>query len=75
MALTADELTRRSSSITGSDNYDRKAIRTQSMVAGATIGGLFGLYYGYTKKKNVLVMCAAGAVAGLLVSVLIIPKG
>jgi outer membrane lipoprotein SlyB len=44
------------------------------MLAGATAGGMFGLYYGYTRKKNLAVMTIAGGVIGALVSRLLTPS-
>jgi hypothetical protein len=72
--MTADDLANRASAITGSSEYDTKIQRNRAMIAGATIGGLGGLYYGFSRKKNMLVYCGAGAVVGALLSRLLMPK-
>lgn len=74
MAITADILAERASSIKGSKDYDPDAQRNRSMVAGATVGLLFGLYYGYTRSKNVLITGAAGAIGGGILARLFMPK-
>lgn len=72
--MTADQLAAKGSSITGANGYDPKSLRNRAMITGATIGGCFGLYYGYTRKKNMLVMAGAGALMGGILSRLIMPK-
>lgn len=55
----------------GSDakNNGKKAI-----ISGAAVGAAFGFYYGYSRKKNILVMGVAGAIVGALVAKILMPK-
>lgn len=72
--MTADQLANKVSAIKGTDQYDTATIRNRATIAGACIGGLGGVYYGYTRKKNILVMGATGALVGAILSRLIMPK-
>lgn len=74
MATTADKLSQRSSAIAGKEGYDTKTVRNRATIAGAAIGGMFGVYYGYTKKKNMLATGLAGLVMGAILSRLLMPK-
>ncbi len=71
--MTADSLSNKASAIKG-DNYDSKTIRNRATIAGATVGGMFGLYYGYTRKKGLLVCTGAGVIMGAILSRLLMPK-
>jgi hypothetical protein len=72
--VTADQLSNRASAIKGTDQYDTNTLRNRATMTGAVIGGLGGVYYGYTRKKNVLVMGVAGVIVGAILSRLIMPK-
>ncbi len=72
--MTADQLAAKSAAIKQTDQYDSTSIRNRAMITGAVVGGIFGLYYGYTRKKNMLVMTGAGALIGGILSRLIMPK-
>lgn len=63
---TADNLSYKAKQIIGSEDGDTSSIRNRAMISGAIVVGLFGMYYGYTKKKNVLVFGAGGAVVGAI---------
>lgn len=72
--MTADQLANKTSAIKGTDQYDTSTLRNRATITGAVVGGLGGAYYGFTRKKNVLVMGAAGALIGAILSRLIMPK-
>lgn len=72
--MNADDLNKRTSSILGGDQYDTKVVRNRATVTGACVGGLFGVYYGFSRKKNMLVYAGAGAVVGAILSRILVPK-
>lgn len=72
--MNADQLKNKANSIIGGGGYDTKTVRTRATVAGACVGGLFGVYYGYTKRKNILAMTLIGGVTGAILSRLLVPK-
>lgn len=71
--MTADQLANKAAAIKGNEE-DAKTYKVRAMVAGATAGGVFGLYYGYTRKKSMPVMAVAGAIVGAVVSRLLTPS-
>lgn len=48
--------------------------RNRATIAGGTVGGLFGIYYGYSKKKNVMICAVIGAGLGAILSRIMMPK-
>lgn len=70
----ADELKRKANAIMGNNAYDTKSIRIRATIAGACVGGMFGVYYGYTRKKSILATTAIGAIGGAILSRLLTPK-
>lgn len=58
--------------IKGDTNPD--ADKNRATIAGGTVGLLGGLYYGYSRKKNILICALLGAGIGAVVSRILMPK-
>jgi len=69
----AKDIFKKVSSI-GTGSSDKKQQKQRATISGAAIGAVFGMYYGYSKKKNVLIMGAAGALIGAIVTKMFMPK-
>lgn len=61
------------SSIKGS-NGDIGTQKNRAMIDGALIGMAAGIFYGFAKKQNMIMMGMLGAVGGALVSRLLMPS-
>lgn len=72
--MNADTLSMRSKSVLGSDEGDPTVYRNRAMITGAVVGGSFGLYYGFVKKKNIAVMTIGGMVVGVILTRLLTPS-
>lgn len=48
--------------------------KNKATIAGSATGLLIGVYYGYSRKKNMLVTSLMGALAGAVVVRLLMPK-
>ncbi len=53
---------------------DISGIHNKAMLNGALIGFGAGAYFGYAKKKNMLVTALIGGVAGIIISRVFMPK-
>lgn len=74
MAITGKDIMDRVSSIQGTKSKDVVYQRNQATISGAFVGMIIGIYVGYTKKKNMLVAGALGAIGGAVVIRLFTPK-
>ncbi len=72
MSVTADALAKKADSITGGD--DESIARNRATVAGGLVGGMLGMYYGFSKGKSIVVMGLIGAVGGAILTRLTLPK-
>jgi uncharacterized membrane protein len=62
-------------SIKGTDSdKDILVEKNRATVAGAATGTLIGVYYGFSRKQNIVVCALMGALAGALVVRLFMPK-
>lgn len=48
--------------------------RNMATASGAIVGGLFGMYIAYAKKKNLIIIGAVGALIGAIAARVILPK-
>lgn len=72
---TGKEIMDKVRSIKGSDTGDDILVeKNRATVAGAATGCLIGVYYGYSRKKNMLVSALMGALAGAFIIRLCMPK-
>ncbi len=72
--MTGQEILDKIKSIKGEgDESDPNTQCNRAMAAGFITGGLFGLYYGYSKQKNMITTGIVFAVGGLIVSRLLVP--
>lgn len=71
---TADAIMNKVKAINSTDDSDVKSSRNKATAAGAVVGVFAGMYYGYTRKKNVFVMGAVGAAIGALMTRAFLPK-
>lgn len=71
---TAKEILDRVHSIKGSPDKEIAAEKNRATAAGGIAGGVFGLYYGYSRQKNPLVWGLVGAIAGAVVVRVVMPK-
>jgi outer membrane lipoprotein SlyB len=55
-------------SIGTSGPEDEATHKNKATISGAAVGGLFGMYYGYSKEKNMLVCGIVGSVIGAVVA-------
>jgi gas vesicle protein len=50
------------------------ADKLRATIAGGTVGMIGGIYYGYSRRKNVLVSALLGGALGAIVTRLLMPK-
>lgn len=72
---TASEIMDKVKSIKGSGTDDDVALeKKRAMIAGGTVGLMMGLYYGFSKQKNMLICGVIGGAAGAALTRLLMPK-
>lgn len=75
MSLSAaDRIMNKVSSLNSTDDSNEDSSRNRATIAGATVGVFAGMYYGYTRKKNVFITSAFGAVVGIITTRAFLPK-
>lgn len=74
MSTTGKDIMDRVSSIQGTKSKDVVYQRNQATISGAFVGMVIGLYIGHTRKKNMLVAGALGAIGGAIIIRLFTPK-
>ncbi len=53
---------------------DPESQRNKATANGAAVGGIFGMYYGWSRKKNILVWGMFGALGGAIIARILMPK-
>lgn len=74
MAITGKDIMSKVSSIQGTKSKDVVYQRNQATISGAFVGMIIGVYIGHTRKKNMLVAGALGAIGGVVIVRLFTPK-
>lgn len=72
---TAAQILDQVKSIKGtSTDQDVTIEKNRAMIAGGTIGLMMGLYYGFSKKHNMLICGVIGGASGAAITRLAMPK-
>lgn len=71
MATTGAEIMDKVKDIKGTDVSGEK---TNAMISGGAVGLLMGLYYGFSKDKNMLICAAIGGITGAVIARLAMPN-
>lgn len=76
MATTAtgQDLLNRAAAIKGDNSLDITYQKNKTLLNGGLIGAAGGFYFGYVKKQNMLVTGMLGAVVGMIIAGVFIPK-
>jgi uncharacterized protein YcfJ len=65
--MTGKEIINNVNSVKDGKYPDEKSQHIHAIVSGAAVGGMMGIYYGYSKDKNMLAMGILGAIIGSVV--------
>lgn len=72
--MTGKDILNKVSSIKGQNPDDPNYQRRSATISGSVIGLAGGAYYGFAKKKNLLVSAIIGAMAGGIVARIFMPE-
>lgn len=71
---TGKELLEKLQAIKTGTNKEIAKEQNKATIAGAAMGAMMGVYYGTSRKKNILVTTIFGAIVGAITVRLVMPK-
>jgi len=71
---TGQDILDKAAAIRGNNSLDITYQKNKSLLTGGLIGAGGGIYFGYAKKQNMLVLGLLGAVIGMIIAGAFLPK-